>query len=57
MLNEHMPQGGLSWGECTLADPEEGRRGEDRAQNTLQTHRATQVWGPHEEITPLLLHV
>jgi hypothetical protein len=40
-----------------LADPEEGRCGEDRAQNTLQTHRATQVRGPREEVTPLLLHV
>jgi hypothetical protein len=43
--------------DCTLVDPEEGRRGRDRAQNTLLTHRATQVWGPREEVTPLLLHV
>jgi hypothetical protein len=43
--------------ERTLVDLEEGRRGRDRAQNTLLTHRATQVWGPREEVTPLLLHV
>jgi hypothetical protein len=43
--------------DCTLVDPEEGRRGEDCALNTLLTHRATQVWGPREEVTPLLLHV
>jgi hypothetical protein len=43
--------------ERTLVDPEEGRRGEDRTQSTLLTHRATQVQGPREEVTPLLLHV
>jgi hypothetical protein len=41
----------------TLVDPEEGRRGRDRAQRTLLTHRTTQVRGPREEVTPLLLHV
>jgi hypothetical protein len=43
--------------DCTLVDLEEGRHGEDRALNTLLIHRATQVRGPHEEVTPLLLHV
>jgi hypothetical protein len=40
-----------------VADPEEGRRGRYRAQNTLLTHRATQVRSPREEVTPLHLHV
>jgi hypothetical protein len=43
--------------DCALVDPEEGRRGRDRTQSTLLTHRATQVRGPREEVTPLLLHV
>jgi hypothetical protein len=42
---------------CTLADPEEGRHSEDHTQKKQQTHRATQVQGPREEVTPLLLHV
>jgi hypothetical protein len=43
--------------DCTLADPGEGKLGRDRAHNSLLTHRATQVRGPREEVTPLLLHV
>jgi hypothetical protein len=57
VVNEHMPWGGLSWGRWTLSDPEEGRRGEDHAQKTLQTWGATQVWGPREEVKPLLLPI
>jgi hypothetical protein len=57
VVNEHMPQGGLSWGRWTLSDPGEGRRGEDRARKTLQTRRATQVRGPREEVKPLLLPI
>jgi hypothetical protein len=57
VVNEHMPQGGLTWGRWTLLDPEEGRRSKDHAQKTLQTRRATQVWGPREEVKPLLLPV
>jgi hypothetical protein len=57
VVNDHMPQGGLSWGRWTLSDPEEGRHGEDRARKTLQTWRATQVRGPCEEVKPLLLPV
>jgi hypothetical protein len=37
VVNEHMPQGGLSWSQWTLSDLEEERRGEDRARKTLQT--------------------
>jgi hypothetical protein len=57
MVKQHMPWDGLNRADCTLVDPEEGRRDEDRAQNTLLTHRATQVRCPREELTPLLMHV
>jgi hypothetical protein len=49
--------GWLKWGRLYTGGSGRGKARRDRAQSTLLTHRATQVQGPREEVTPLLLHV
>ena len=63
VVSRHMPGIGLSWGHCALVAPEAGEmrmnawQDEEQKESETNTRRSTQVQGPREEVTPLLLPV